>query len=208
MEPGRKYGYRVQAFNASGRPVAGSGLVRVAVPDPGPDHLRFGCSAGEHNAVDQKNRPAVACKWSPSERRALDHYRLFKLELNAKTWRQVVYRGQDTFFVDEKVEAGHRYRYLVQAVDRNGRVIGTSDVTDVAVPPVVIVQPAGPDRATAGVRASPGSRAEARPGPPAQAGASARAQAGSPAGSPGPSPGPSPGRSRGPSPSPSRPSPG
>jgi hypothetical protein len=144
VEPGRKYGYRVQAFNSNGRPVAGSGLVRVAVPDPGPDHLRFGCSVKERSAVDQKNRPAVACKWSESERRALDHYRLFRLDLNAESWRQVVYRGKETSFVDQKVEGGHKYRYLVQAIDGRGRVIGTSDVVDVAIPPAVIVDPPAP----------------------------------------------------------------
>jgi outer membrane biosynthesis protein TonB len=134
VEPGRKYGYRVQAFNSNERPVAGSGLVRVAVPDPGPDQLRFSCSAEERNAV--------ACKWSASERKALDHYRLFRLDLNAKRWRQVIYTGPETSFIDEKVQAGHRYKYLVQALDRQDRVIGTSDVADVVLPPVVIADPA------------------------------------------------------------------
>lgn len=143
VEPGKKYGYRVQAFNANERPVAGSKMVRIAVPDPGPDHLRFSCAA-EERTVTSSAGPAVACKWSPSDRKTLDHYRLFRLDLNAKDWRQVIYRGGETSFVDEKVQAGHRYKYLVQAVDRAGRVIGTSDVADVAVPPVVIVDPPTP----------------------------------------------------------------
>jgi hypothetical protein len=139
VEPGRKYGYRVQALNRNGRPVAGSGTVRVAVPDPGPDQLRFGCSAEERTVTSNQASPAVACRWSASERRTLDHDRLFRLDLDGKSWRQVVYRGKDTSFVDERVEAGHKYRYRVQAIDGRGHVIGISDVADVAIPPVVIV---------------------------------------------------------------------
>jgi hypothetical protein len=67
---------------------------------------------------------------------------VLRLELNAKSWRQVVYRGKDTSFVDEKVRDGHRYKYLVQAIDGRSHVIGTSDVVDVAVPPIVIDDPA------------------------------------------------------------------
>jgi hypothetical protein len=158
VEPGRKYGYRVQAFNGNERPVAGSKTVRVAVPDPGPDQLRFSCAAEEGNTD-----PAVACKWSASERKMLDHYRLFRLELNSRSWRQVIYRGLEASFVDEKVAAGHRYKYLVQAVDKRGRVIGTSDVADVAVPPVVIVDPASaPEPRPIPV---PGPRPEPKPEP-------------------------------------------
>ena len=162
VEPGKKYGYRVQAFNANERPVAGSKLVRVAVPDPGPDHLRFSCAAEERTVTSSLVRPAVGCKWSPSERKALDHYRLFRLDLNAKDWRQVIYRGGETSFVDEKVQAGHRYKYLVQAVDAKGRVIGTSDVADVAVPPVVIVRPVAPAPKPA---PRPGPKPEPQPQP-------------------------------------------
>ena len=81
-------------------------MVKVAVPDPAPDHLRFGCSAEQRPAVDDRRaRPVVVCKWSASERPNLDHYRLLRLDLNEKGWRQVVYRGKDTSFVDEKVQA-------------------------------------------------------------------------------------------------------
>jgi hypothetical protein len=113
----------------------------IKLRDPGPDQLRFACSAEERTVTSNQAGPAVACKWSTSERRTLDHYRLFRLDLNGESWRQVVYRGKDTSFVDGRVEAGHRYRYRVQAIDRRGHVIGISDVTDVAVPPVVIVDP-------------------------------------------------------------------
>ena len=115
------------------------------MPDPAPDHLRFGCSAEQRTAVDDRRvRPVVACKWAASERPNFDHYRLLRLDLNEKGWRQVVYRGKDTSFVDEKVRAGHSYKYLVQAIDHRGHIIGTSDVADVAVPPIVIVDPPKP----------------------------------------------------------------
>jgi hypothetical protein len=142
VEQDHRYGYRVQAFTANGRHVASSRMVKVAVPDPAPDHLRLDCSAEQRTAADNvRAHPVVACKWSASERSNLDHYRLLRLDLNEKSWRQVVYRGKDTSFVDEKVRAGHHYKYLVQAVDHRGHIIGTSDVADVTVPPIVIVDP-------------------------------------------------------------------
>jgi hypothetical protein len=93
VEPGTKYGYRVQAVNANGRTVARSRMVRVAVPDPAPDHLRLSCSAEQRGAADNVTRPVVGCQWSASERNHLAGYRLFRLDLNEKGWRQVVYRG-------------------------------------------------------------------------------------------------------------------
>ena len=144
VEPGTKYGYRVQALNGNGRVVARSRMVRVAVPDPAPDHLRLTCSTEEPDATDKLARPVVGCKWSASERKHLAGYRLFRLDLNEKSWRQVVYRGEDTSFVDEKVRPGHHYKYLVQALNRREHIIGTSDVVDVAVPPIVIVDPPKP----------------------------------------------------------------
>jgi hypothetical protein len=126
-----------------------AGLVPVAAgaaqlpkgPFAGPRKpvLRLAC-----DVVRQVDGPAVSCSWStpPGSRYGFGHYRLFKLELNARTWRQVIYRGGETSFVDEKVEAGRRYKYLVRAVDRRGHAIGTSHVADVAVPPVVTADPA------------------------------------------------------------------
>jgi hypothetical protein len=142
VEPGTKFGYLVQAVNANGRTVARSRMVRVAVPDPAPDHLRLGCSAEERAAADNTaRRPVVACTWSAPDGKHLAGFRLFRLDLNEKGWRQVVYRGEDTSFVDEKVRPGHRYTYLVQALDHREHIIGTSDVVDVEVPPIVADPP-------------------------------------------------------------------
>ncbi len=141
VKTGSVYGYKVEAFNANAKPVARSRAVVVKVPAPA-DHLRLSCAVVEPaaGALVRPADPAVACKWSPSERNDLRGYRLFRAD--GRGWRHVVYRGKDTTYLDEKVRPGHRYRYLVQALDRRGDVIGVSDVVGVAVPPIVIVDPA------------------------------------------------------------------
>ena len=56
----------------------------------------------------------------------------------------MVYHGKDTSFVDETVEAGHKYHYRVQAIDGRGHLIGISDVSDVAIPVVIVDRPVKP----------------------------------------------------------------
>lgn len=141
VEPGSNYGYKVEALNADGRTVARSRAVVVKIPTPA-DHLRLSCAVEQRADDARRARPAVACKWSPAERDDLAGYRLFKAD--GTGWRQVVYRGPDTAFLDVKVRPGHRYRYLVQALDHRGDVIGVSDIEEVEVPATDPPVPADP----------------------------------------------------------------
>lgn len=91
--------------------------------------ITLGCEVVDRDA------PSIGCRWSTPD--AAAGYRLVRLALGTDQGRTVVARIDDpsvNSFVDTPVRRGIRYRYVVQAYDAAGRLIGASRAAHVGVP--------------------------------------------------------------------------
>lgn len=102
--------------------------------DHKPEILRLACAARQTD-----ERSAVVCKWSaPTSDQAVG-VRLLRIQVGSGQGRAVVYRSSNlgvTEFVDAGVRPGHRYVYAIQALNQNGRIVGSSSAVWVGVPPI------------------------------------------------------------------------
>ena len=92
--------------------------------------ITLGCSVVDRDA------PSIGCRWSIPDGAAA--FRLVRLAVGTDQGRTVVARIDDpaqNSFVDSPVRRGVRYRYVVQAYDAPGRLIGVSRPAHVGVPP-------------------------------------------------------------------------
>jgi len=87
---------------------------------PESETLRFGCTAH----VTDRDRPAVGCRWSPTQSDGAAGYRVVR---SGGSQRSVVYASRDltqTWFVDREVRPGATYTYHLSVLNRAGRTIG------------------------------------------------------------------------------------
>ena len=144
IRPGHTFHYAVQVVGTDGGSLAWSNTVRVVVP-PLPDRveaLRLGCE-GVRADTDPPgvHRPGIACRWSPSTRPAFAFYRLIRGDGEE---RVVVFRTDDrrgTHHLDIEVEPGQSYRYVIEAVAADGRVVGRSEPARATAPPPEVRRP-------------------------------------------------------------------
>jgi hypothetical protein len=170
VRPGGRYVYRVVAYNAAGRVIARSGVVKVALPGGRLQRLDLDCAVNDVAiTIWPAPDPTVTCKWSELNvptadtaalrpRRNVPRYRLWR---GGDGHRVVVYRGDETSATDEKVRPCTTYRYKAHGVDLRGRITGASDVVKVETPCRVRPVPApAPDP-----KPIPGPEPRPRPAP-------------------------------------------
>lgn len=124
VRPGATYVYGIRVVNGGGQVIGKGGPVKVQVPGERPDdQMRLAC---------EPVRPdAIACKWSASQRRALDHYELWRGDGEG---RHMVFASRDaTSFVDENLRPGG-YVYVVHALDAAGQIVGRGGPVKVQLP--------------------------------------------------------------------------
>jgi hypothetical protein len=146
VEAPAAYLYAVLGLDARGEIVARSRPdLAVVAARPEREVLRLSCRARivdtaptlstDRAAVDAPGRPVVGCEWSPTHLRRAAGYHVYRSadgggrELIART-------GLDrTSMVDDNVAFGHRYAYVVVAVDADGKMLSRSRVARVDIPP-------------------------------------------------------------------------
>lgn len=98
-----------------------------------PEHLRLACVV---RVTDE--RPIVGCHWSVPTADGAVAVRLLRGTVGSDERRQVIHTTTElraNEFVDRTVRPGHRYHYVVQSLNAQRRVIGTSRTVTVGVPP-------------------------------------------------------------------------
>lgn len=168
--PGR-YLYVVLGLDADGAIIARSAVAPAGLVAP-PTHdnlMRLKCRATGPTDV----APEIGCEWSPTKVETAVGYVLWRI-VDGGDRGAVARTGLDvTRFVDTEVAAGHRYLYVITAVDATGDVLGRSRAEHVDIPgpvprpvPPVDIRPR-PPVATAPVRpmdTPPIDAASVRPG--------------------------------------------
>ena len=144
--PGRSIlaaGLVLGGLAATGAPLTASAQVDdrpVAAAEPPPfEVLTLGCGVRQ---TDQT--AAVRCRWSAPTLDAAAGLRLWRITVGADQGRQIVFRTDDvsvTSHTDAPVRPGHRYVYVIQAVNETGRTVGLSRGAAVGVPPTPDVRP-------------------------------------------------------------------
>jgi hypothetical protein len=140
VKPGTTYWYRAEALDSADQTVTWSNIQMVRVPRVPPEPMKLACEPNAALTVTSGDTPAppgapaVTCKWTAVDRPDLAGYRLWKGDREHRP--HVVYKGKDTSFVDTDVVPGHRYGYLVQALNADGRPIGWGWISVAAVPPL------------------------------------------------------------------------
>ena len=80
---------------------------------------------------------AVRCEWSAPSAADAAGYRLWRYDPTTDRVRQVIFRTGDlgvTEYVDSAVRRAHRYTYVAQALNGDGRVVARSRAETVGVP--------------------------------------------------------------------------
>lgn len=117
---------------------------------PAPEQLRLHCEgigqpwatttdaavddALSSTADEVAARYGIACKWSMSQSRRFAGYRLIRSDGYTRT---VVFRTRDrerTNYLDRAVRPGQTYVYRIDALDADGRVIGTGGPVKATAP--------------------------------------------------------------------------
>jgi hypothetical protein len=133
------YLYAVLGLDEEGQVVARSRVVHVRLKERSDrvEMLRLECSVhrGEGVAGDATIRDDVeiGCEWSAATDPAAEGYVLWRRVDHGE--REVIARmGLDQIsYVDTDVAPGHRYTYLVRAVDEEGNVVAKSHSEHVAI---------------------------------------------------------------------------
>ncbi len=140
------YLYAVLGLDGDGNIIARSRVqhVKLAVPDHDVEALRLGCSThrvetdilSTDAAVDVLPQVSVGCVWSEAHNDAAVGYVLWKSVDSGE--REVLTRVglEVNEFRDHAVSFGHRYTYVVTAVDGAGNVVGLSRPEVVGIPGV------------------------------------------------------------------------
>lgn len=138
------YVYAVVGLDAEGEIVARSRLSSAVLQerDRELDIMRLDCSAhitepdlASDPAVESDRAVSIGCEWSATRSEQAVAYELWRSVDGAE--RHVVARtGLDQTSVrDSEVSVGHRYRYVVLAVDTDGHIVGRSRSATVGVRP-------------------------------------------------------------------------
>ena len=99
-------------------------------PEPELEQLRLHCEG----VISEDHRPGIICRWTTSKAPRFAAYHLIRGD---GEHREVVFRSDErdhAFFLDDKVEPGVEYHYLVQVLGPNGGVIGLSNPSAAKVP--------------------------------------------------------------------------
>lgn len=175
VEAPAAYLYAVLGLDARGEIVARSRPdLAVVAARPEREVLRLACRARivdvapslstDRVAIDAPGRPVVGCEWSPTRHPRAVGYHLYRSADGGA--REVVARtGLDrTSAVDDSVGFGHRYAYVVAAVDADGTILSRSRVARVGIPPLTRpVEEKPSEIEPVDTRPVEGDRAEHRP---------------------------------------------
>ena len=134
------YIYGVLGVDASGEVIARSPAVpaNLATQPAGDKHLRLNCRPMiTIDVVDDATAvpPSIGCEWSTTEDNTATGYVLWRL-VDEGDRHEVARGGLDALrYVDSDVAIGHRYTYIVTAVDSSGEVVAKSREEHVGLPP-------------------------------------------------------------------------
>jgi hypothetical protein len=139
------YVYVVLGLDRTGEIVARSRPAPARVGEDPPGGIHLGCQlrwnpsaadfvADRVEAADHLRRPAIGCRWSPSDRADIRAYVVLRsVDGEPRTVISEV-REDVTSIVDHPVAFGHSYTYLVRGLDAEGRVVAHSRPVKVGVP--------------------------------------------------------------------------
>jgi len=129
--PGQ-YFYVVLGLDADGDIIARSG-VAPATLEKRPTHddpMRLECGAADL----QNPSASIGCEWSPTKAETAAGYVLWR-SVGGDDRMVVARTGLEAVrFVDADVAAGHRYVYVITAVDAGGEVVGRSRPDHAGIP--------------------------------------------------------------------------
>jgi len=132
VEAPGQYLYVVLGLNANGAIVARSGVAPATIEKP-PTHddpMRLECSATDSLAAGI----SIGCEWSPTRAETAVGYVLWR-SAGGDDRMMVARTGLDVVrFVDTDVAVGHRYVYVITAVDADGGVVGRSRPEHAGIP--------------------------------------------------------------------------
>jgi hypothetical protein len=135
----KNYSYRIAPITkvqvASGEPVEVEGDDSPAISVEAHDTFAPATPSGLQavfSGVGQK--PFVDLTWAPNMEPDLAGYNVYRHEAGAEPVKINAEPVPTPSFRDENVQAGHEYRYSVEAVDQRGNVSGRSEETSEKVP--------------------------------------------------------------------------
>lgn len=138
------YVYAVLALDADGEVIGRSRVVKAVLHerDRAPEPLHLGCDGQsaetnrtELDAAAPDHAIWVTCEWRPATSDLAAGYVVWRSIDDGE--RSVIARTglEQTAIRDDDVAAGHRYRYVVQAVDADGNLVGQSRSVSIAFRP-------------------------------------------------------------------------
>lgn len=127
-------------MTASAAPDAASDSVQRPI-----EALRLDCQPVTRSTVDRLDDPTirygVACRWAVPTADVAASVRLLRLVVGSDQPRTQIFATRnlaENTYLDAPVRPDRRYAYRVQALNSNGRVVGSSRTVTVAVPSVDI----------------------------------------------------------------------
>ncbi len=138
------YVYAVLALDADGEIIGRSRVAAAVLHERTPhlEPLHLGC-AGHRTEVDRAELDAVVpdlavwvtCEWRPATSDTAAGYVVWR-NVDGGEREAIARTGLDqTAIRDDDVSPGHRYRYVIQAVDADGNTVGRSRMVMVAFRP-------------------------------------------------------------------------
>jgi hypothetical protein len=166
------YVYAVLALDADGEIIGRSRVVEAVLHerDRRIEPLHLGCD-GHRTETDRAELDAAApdlavwvtCEWRPATSDAAAGYVVWR-SVDGGERTAIARTGLDqTAIRDDDVAPGHRYRYVVQAVDGDGNLVGQSRPATIAFRPHVRPTPEVDVRPVAEVDVRPEREADVRP---------------------------------------------